>query len=584
MRRADHMTASFKFRFVDSPSLPPSHTYVVYSMPPRPEPATYNLTDADLDILEDYRDRYKVAKRHQRKPILNKSVATVIKKLEESEPVMTKVRLGVSQEVPKSINDLIGFFMRNWTPKSVLEYLMRGEIKEKQVEKQQEKDDPEGSFKYYQAAVSELMKGLDAATKWDHEKLAIEWNTLRPPLVVQQRAAENSKAVCEVVLRDFLNLTWMQQSGKKSSVSWGQLAVQPDLWINWKWFPADGVFKDPSKMHRDNSYAVLLKLSDVTQNGIFRFLRLSHAQRDEPVTTATATPAGTSGKSRGTGKASSKRKGQSAITEGKRGRSGKGRQSSVNESGAEASSTDESDHSDIEDSGVKVNGQVGRHRPYISPYGRTEKDNGIAVSTALAAGIGTLPTNLFPGDVGSFPTSAHPLGGDASVTPPLTSMASSSVEGGQVGVSSASAGKASDRTMLVRPQPHPAYGKKSSGENDRQWPHQDTASNLSEVRGAGNDQPLTDVSDERVNPAPPVVKPGKKKWLVPVVEISSLGCVGPPSKKRKVDANSVTIEPPKTPMQPPLTPRRSARQSVTGGKSSRQSGKAGQTPNGQSKS
>ncbi|KDQ52094.1 hypothetical protein JAAARDRAFT_198519 [Jaapia argillacea MUCL 33604] len=558
-------------------------------MPPRSEPATYDLTDADLDILEDYRDRYKVAKRHQRKPILDESV-TIIKKLEESEPVMTKVWLGVSQEVPKSINDLIGFFMRNWTPKSVLEYLMHEEIKEKQVEKWQEKEDPEGSFKYYQAAVSDLMKGLDVVTKQDHEKLAIEWNTLRPPPAVQQRAAEK-RAMPSVIkflrlMREKLGV--YAQSGKKSGVPWGQLAVQPDLWIDPKWFLADRVFKDPSKMHQDDSYAVLVKLSDVTQNGIFRFLRLSRTVTDalkvDPVMMAIDANAITSGKSRGKGKASSKRKGKSGNTEGKLGHSGKRPQSPVDESAGEASSTDELDNN----SGVDVDGQVGRHRPYISPYGCTEKDKGTGIPTAFtgnatpgpavrfpasgedavgpaaATRVSTLPRNLFVGNAGTSPESTHPLGGDASVTLQVTNIASSSGEAGQAGVSTASAGKA-------------------SAEHDGQRPHPGDASNLSEVRRAGNEQPLTDVHDERVNPATPPAKPGKKRWLVPVVEISSLGRVRPPRKKRKVDTTSVPIEPPKTPIGPPEMPRRSARQPVKGEKTSWQSGKAAWTPNGQSR-
>ncbi|KDQ50178.1 hypothetical protein JAAARDRAFT_51393 [Jaapia argillacea MUCL 33604] len=309
-------------------------------MPPRPEPATYDLTDADLDILEDYRDCYKVAKWHQRKPILDESVATIIKKLEESKPVTTKVRLG---EVLKSINDLISFFMRNWTPKSVLEYLMCEEIKEKQVEKRQEKEDPEGSFKYYQAAVSDLMKGLDAVTKQDHEKLAIEWNTLRPPPAVQQSVDtpgsgfihENGGFECSeamVMWAKWLKSRIMQQSGKKSGVPWGQLAVQPDLWIDPKWFPADRVFKDPSKMHWDDSYTVLVKLN---------------ALKVDPVMMAIDANAITSGKSRGKGKASSKRKGKSGNTEGKLGHSGKRPQSPVDESAGEASSTDELDNSEF---------------------------------------------------------------------------------------------------------------------------------------------------------------------------------------------------------------------------------------------
>ncbi|KDQ58823.1 hypothetical protein JAAARDRAFT_193339 [Jaapia argillacea MUCL 33604] len=194
-----------------------------------------------------------------------------------------------------------------------------------------------------------------------------------------------------------------------------------------------------------------------------------------------------------------------------------------------------------------------------------------AVGPAAAAGVSTLPWNLFVGNAGTSPESTHPLGGDASVTLQVTNIASSSGEAGQAGVSTASAGKAS------------AYGKKLSAEHDGQWPHPGDASNLSEGRGAGNEQPLTDVRDEWVNPATPLAKPGKKRWLVPVVEISSLGRVGPPRKKRKVDTTSVPIKPAKTPIGPLETPRRSARQPVKGEKTSRQSGKATQTPNGQSR-
>ncbi|KDQ50177.1 hypothetical protein JAAARDRAFT_200179 [Jaapia argillacea MUCL 33604] len=137
--------------------------------------------------------------------------------------------------------------------------------------------------------------------------------------------------------------------------------------------------------------------------------------------------------------------------------------------------------------------------------------------------------------------------------------------------------------MLARPQPRPAYGKKLSAEHDGQRPHPGDASNLSEVCGASNEQPLTNVHDEWVNPATPPAKPGKKWWLVLVVEISFLGHVGPPRKKRKVNTTSVPIKPPKTPIGPPETPRRSARQPVKGEKTSQQSGKAAQTPNSQSR-
>ncbi|KDQ65211.1 hypothetical protein JAAARDRAFT_188461 [Jaapia argillacea MUCL 33604] len=352
-------------------------------MPPRQEAPSYDLTDPDIDVLIDFCERYNAAKRHQRKPLLDEATQAIVTRLEAVGLVTTKVKMSITKavsnwmlnEVPNSVSNLIGFFMRKWSPKSVLEYLMFEDIKERQQEKKRESDDPKGTFKYYQIVVSELMRGLDPDMKREHEKCAAEWNRLGPPPAVQQRAAEK-RAMASVT--KFLRLMqeklgvyavtlfgykgsdgkiiyfcidtpgcgflweneafeesealvhwarWLKteirgsdrdknsdasnprsmpshnkkvkenlqleidnnnypilpdplpnkkaQSGGKSGVPWAQVSQEPELWMDPKWIPSSGVLQDPSQMHRDYSYDMLMKLNNTARNSVFRWTRTS---------------------------------------------------------------------------------------------------------------------------------------------------------------------------------------------------------------------------------------------------------------------------------------------------------------------
>ncbi|KDQ49845.1 hypothetical protein JAAARDRAFT_51571 [Jaapia argillacea MUCL 33604] len=257
-------------------------------MPPRQEAPSYDLTD--IDVLIDFHEQYKAAKRHQHKPLLDEATQAIVTCLEAVGLVTTKVKMSITKavsnwmlnEVPNSVSDLIGFFMRKWSPKSVLEYLMFEDIKKRQQEKKHESDNPEGTFKYYQIVVSELMRGLDPDVKREHEKFAAEWNRLGPPPTMQQsvdtlgcgflqenEAFEESEAL--VHWARWLKTEIMQQSGGKSGVPWAQVSQEPELWMDPKWIPSSGVLWDPSRMHRDYSYDMLMKLNNTAQNGVFRW-------------------------------------------------------------------------------------------------------------------------------------------------------------------------------------------------------------------------------------------------------------------------------------------------------------------------
>ncbi|KDQ49350.1 hypothetical protein JAAARDRAFT_51784 [Jaapia argillacea MUCL 33604] len=175
-------------------------------MPPRQEAPSYDLTDPDIDVLIGFHERYKAAKRHQRKPLLDEATQTIVMHLEAVGPVTTKVKMSITKPMFDPVLDEYGKWYPTgcwWSPISVLEYLMFEDIKERQQEKKCESDDPKGMFKYYQIVVSELMRGLDTDVKREYEKLAAEGNRLGPPPTVQQ-----SGEACDGSVTKFLRLMW----------------------------------------------------------------------------------------------------------------------------------------------------------------------------------------------------------------------------------------------------------------------------------------------------------------------------------------------------------------------------------------
>ncbi|KDQ49041.1 hypothetical protein JAAARDRAFT_201199 [Jaapia argillacea MUCL 33604] len=172
------------------------------------DPNPYLLLEEDIDVLDGFLDRYKMARRHERVSVVDEASEAVLRRLQSGGPATVSDELKRSihaastawllKQCPRSVTDLLKFFMRNWNTKVVFEFVEREVIMAAVRKWCQDEGDPVAVFKYYQKVVSRLMKALDPNTKEEYEKMAAQWNEEGPPEAVRQRAAE-LRAVASVI-------------------------------------------------------------------------------------------------------------------------------------------------------------------------------------------------------------------------------------------------------------------------------------------------------------------------------------------------------------------------------------------------